>query len=74
MRTIILTLTTLLSFLTSQAQTTYEECVEQALKATYADSLDKAETLFKEALKKSPADHRNSLIFYLAHEFTGTDR
>ena len=48
----------------THAQTSYEEYVESALKATYADSLDKAEALFKEALKQSPADHRNSLIYF----------
>lgn len=42
---------------------TYESLVEQALNAARQDSIAQAEELFKQALRTSPHDHRNALIF-----------
>ena len=59
----------LLSFLfffmglaTAMAQT-YEQFVEAALSAASHDSLPEAEVLFRKALKASPSDYRNALVF-----------
>jgi tetratricopeptide (TPR) repeat protein len=63
----------ILAFLTLAAATlcataqdsvpTYEQLVEQALNAVASGYAEKAERLFGEALKVSPADHRNALIY-----------
>lgn len=45
------------------AQTTYEEWVAHGLEAARGDSLREAEQAFKQALKLSPADYRNVLLF-----------
>lgn len=45
------------------AQDDYEVYVGRALEAAKADSLEKAEQLFRKALVTSPADYRNSLVF-----------
>lgn len=42
---------------------TYEQYIEAALSAAEHDSLARAETLFKQALKASPKDYRNALVF-----------
>ena len=42
---------------------TYEQTVRQALSAAEHDSLDQAEELFRQALKISPGDHRNALVY-----------
>ena len=42
---------------------TYEQLIEHGLAAAAADSLEVAEACFKEALRKSPNDYRNSLVF-----------
>jgi len=42
---------------------TYEQLIEHGLAAAAADSLEAAEACFKEALRKSPNDYRNSLVF-----------
>ena len=41
----------------------YEELVERGQEAAQADSLVLAESLFKQALKLSPNDHRNALLY-----------
>lgn len=46
-----------------RAQSTYEEWVERGLALAQTDSLRAAEQAFKEALKRSPADYRNALLF-----------
>lgn len=43
---------------------TYEECVEQAYNAAQQDSLEKAVELYRQALRLSPGDHRNALVFH----------
>lgn len=42
---------------------TYDELIARAMSAVEKDSLYQAETLFKEALKKEPANLRNALLF-----------
>ena len=42
---------------------TYEQYIERALSAASHDSLSVAESLFKQALKVSPTDYRNALVF-----------
>lgn len=42
---------------------TYDQTVRQALSAAEHDSLDQAEELFRQALKISPGDHRNALVY-----------
>ena len=42
---------------------TYEQLIERGLAAAAADSLEVAEDCFKEALRKSPNDYRNALVF-----------
>ena len=42
---------------------TYDELIVRAMSAVEKDSLYQAETLFKEALKKEPANLRNALLF-----------
>lgn len=49
--------------LNSHAQTTYEEWVARGLQAAEHDSLLEAESAFKQALRGSPADYRNVLLF-----------
>lgn len=51
-----------IGFATAMGQT-YEQCVEAALAAAEHDSLARAESLFKQALKTSPKDYRNALVF-----------
>lgn len=46
----------------SLAQTSYESYIDQAFVAIEQDSLSKAENLFKQALRMSPTDYRNSLV------------
>ena len=41
----------------------YEQCIEQALAAAEQDSLERSEALFRQALKLSPTDYRNTLVF-----------
>ena len=41
----------------------YDELIARAMSAVEKDSLYQAETLFKEALKKEPANLRNALLF-----------
>ena len=41
----------------------YEQLVEQALAAAAKDSITQSEKLFQKALKTSPNDHRNALIY-----------
>ncbi len=43
---------------------TYEQCIEQAYQAAQHDSLDRAEALYRQALKISPGDHRNALVHH----------
>lgn len=57
---LLLALTPLLPL---RAQSTYEEWVERGLALAQKDSLRAAEQAFKEALKLSPADYRNALLF-----------
>lgn len=48
-----------------QAQTpTYQDYVKQALAAMAVDSLQQADSLFKQALKAQPAQRSNALIYY----------
>ena len=42
---------------------TYDELISRAMSAVEADSLYQAETLFKKALQKEPANLRNALLF-----------
>lgn len=43
---------------------TYEELIEHAITAAQADSLKQAEALYKMALKLSPNDYRNVLVYH----------
>ncbi len=43
---------------------TYEEVVAEAIAAAQTDSLSRSENLFRQALKMSPGDHRNSLVYH----------
>ena len=45
-----------------QAQT-YNEIVEKAMDCVKRDSLDQAESLFRQALKMDPNNARNALLF-----------
>lgn len=45
------------------AAQTYEQLIERALGAASHDSLPQAEQLFRQALKASPNDYRNALVF-----------
>lgn len=45
------------------AQTSYKELSEAALNCVAKDSLQKAEELFKKALKLEPANPHNALLF-----------
>lgn len=42
----------------------YNQLVEQAINATNADSLRKAESLYRQALKTNPNDYRNALVYH----------
>ena len=42
---------------------TYDELISRAMSAVEADSLYQAESLFKKALQKEPANLRNALLF-----------
>lgn len=42
---------------------TYEELVERGLAAAQADSLERAEELFRQALQSRPNDYRNALLY-----------
>ena len=62
MRHIFILIFSLLCCCSISAQT-YEQYIECALLAAEHDSLPKAESLFKQALKASPKDYRNALVF-----------
>jgi len=62
-RIAIIFLLCLCAALSAPAQT-YEQCIEQAYQAAQHDSLDKAEALYRQALKLSPGDHRNALVHH----------
>lgn len=62
-RCLLLLTMTLFPFLRGNSQTTYEEWVARGLQAAEHDSLLVAERAFKHALKVSPADYRNVLLF-----------
>lgn len=62
-RCLLLLMMTVSPFLRANGQETYEEWVARGLQAAEHDSLLEAEGAFKQALKVSPADYRNVLLF-----------
>lgn len=59
---IMLTCLLIMSPTTAKAQQ-YEKAVEQALEAFHANNYDKADSLFRQALRCSPSDIRNALVY-----------